>query len=85
MAQVEKLSKTDALILIHNEIMKQLVDNQIGEKLLKQRELTSLAINPQLRKSVLDAQTAISQLKETLGVIAEMLDAESKVKVRESN
>lgn len=87
MAQVEKISKTDALVMIYNQAIQQLVASQLDEKMMKHMQLLSTAINPELSKNLMQVQDTISKLNATLIALDQMIDAENKtsVKVRESN
>ncbi len=84
---VEKLTKTDALLMIYNQLIQQLAATQLDEKVMRKMQLISVTMNPELSKALTSTQDTIAKLKNTLVSLEDMLDAETKTatKVRESN
>lgn len=87
MAPLEKLTKTDALIMIYNQCIQQLTASQLDEKVMREMESLSVTVNPELHKNILSTQDAIGKLKRTLAMLEEMIELEGgkKAKVRISN
>ena len=87
MEKGKKLSYLEALIVVHNNMLVELVNNKLNVYMLNEQSIINPAVNPQLEQNLLHYKNIVGKILESIKVLTKMIDDETEVerKFKEKN
>jgi len=86
MADIKLHSRKDAITILYNNLMQELVTTEFNIQGLEKQKLMSMTIDPQLNQVLKNNKEQASKIQASLAIVYEMLMKEDKeTKVRGTN
>lgn len=87
MEKVKKLSYLEALIIVHNNMLVELVNNKLNVYMLNEQSIINPTVNPQLEQNLLHYKNIVGKVLESIKVLTKMIEDEIEVerKFKEKN
>ena len=83
----KKFSYLEALIVVHNNMLVELVNNKLNVHILNNQSITNPTVNPQLEQNLLHFRGIVSKVLESIKILTKMIDDEmdAERKFKEKN
>ena len=84
---MKKLSYLEALIIVHNNMLVELVNNKLNVYMLNEQSIINPTVNPQLEQNLLYYKNIVGKVLRSIKVLTKMIEDEIEVerKFKEKN